>query len=160
MSDPAPERKSLRQMSDEEIVQAFDQLVEAWLAREDAMERREAFDHDYRPPEQPALTIESTEALIEYNRQKWRYEQKREVIENRYTEHDATYSAAAHVVGTLLPAAHTLLHTYRGDHPDLQDGEYTIEHGVTEAPQGVRGQPQPPRIIVRSLRSRRTRPSS
>jgi hypothetical protein len=44
MSEPAPEQKSVRQMSDEEIVQTFDRLVEAWESREDTRARREAFD--------------------------------------------------------------------------------------------------------------------
>src|SRR5215207_1994165 len=151
MSDPASERKSVRTMSDEEILKTFDQLVETWEARENAREQRETFDRDYRPPEDPAATIESTESLIEYNQQKWRYEQKREEIENRYAQHDANYSATSDVVRSLLPAGHTLLHTYRGDHPELQGGEYSIEHGVTE--HGVTET-----IIVRSRRQ--TRPSS
>jgi hypothetical protein len=157
MSDPASERKSVREMSDEEILKTFDQLVEAWEGWDAAREQRETFDRDYRPPEDPAATIESTEALIEYNRQKWRYEQKREEVENRYAEHEANYNATSEVVRSLLPAGHTLLHTYRGYHPERQGAEYTIEHeGTGVVSPGVRDQSRPTRIIVRNVKMRPT----
>lgn len=155
MSEPAPEQKSVRQMSDEEIVQTFDRLVEAWESREDTRARREAFDREYRPPEQPAPTIESTEALIVYNRQKWRYEQKREELENRYAEHDANYSTSSEIVRLLLPSGHTLVHAYRGDHPEFRGAEYIIQHEVTIP--GVPGTSGGTEIIVHS---RQTRPLS
>ena len=62
MSDPMPVSKSVRQMSDEEIVKTFDQLVEAWDDLEAAREQLKAFDRDYLPPEPPATVIRSTEA--------------------------------------------------------------------------------------------------
>jgi Ribonuclease G/E len=155
MSEPAPEQKSVRQMSDEEIVQTFDRLVEAWEGREDTRARREAFDREYRSPERPAPTIESTEALIVYNRQKWRYEQKREELEDLYAEHDANYSTSSEIVRLLLPSGHTLVHAYRGDHPEFQGAEHIIQHEATTpgAPDTSGGT----EIIVRS---RRTRPLS
>jgi hypothetical protein len=157
MSDPVPGRENVRQLSDEEIIKTFDRLVEAWDSLVEAREKREMFNLDYRPPEDPAVTIESTEAMIEYNRQKWRYEQKREEIENRHAQHEEHYRTTSEIVRSLLPVGHTLVHTYRGDHPERQGDEYTIEHGVAETTPGVQGQPPSARVIVRS---RRSRPSS
>ncbi len=146
MSDPMPVSKSVRQMSDEEILKTFDQLVEAWDGREAEREQLKAFDRDYLPPEPPATVIRSTESLIEYTRQRWRYEQKREEIDNRIADHYTNYNTTAERVRFLLPPGHTLLHTYRGDQEDLQGSEFTIEHEKTVSPT---------RIVVRS---RWTRP--
>ena len=145
MSDPMPMSKSVRQMSDEEIVKTFDQLVEAWEGREAEREQLKAFDRDYLRPEPPATVIRSTESLIEYTRQRWRYEQKREVIDNRIADHYANYNTTSERVRFLLPPGHTLLHTYRGDQEDLQGSEFTIEHEKTVSPT---------RIVVRSSRTR------
>jgi Ribonuclease G/E len=146
VSDPMPVSKSVRQMSDEEIVKTFDQLVEAWEGREAERGQLKAFDRDYLPPEPPATVIRSTESLIEYTRQRWRYEQKREEIDNRIADHYANYNTTSERVRFLLPPGHTLLHTYRGDQEDLQGSEFTIEHEKTVSPT---------RIVVRS---RWTRP--
>ena len=83
--------------------------------REAAREQLKAFNRDYLPPEPPATVIRSIESLIEYTRQKWRYEQKREEIDNRIADHDANYNTTSERVRFLLPPGHTLLHTYRGD---------------------------------------------
>src|SRR5215212_10477250 len=152
-----PVSKSVRQMSDEEIVKTFDQLVEAWEGLEAAREQLKAFNRDYLPPEPPATVIRSTESLIEYTRQKWRYEQKREEIDNRIADHDANYNTTSERVRFLLPPGHTLVHTYRGDHPERQGAEYTIEHeGTGVVPPGVRDQSRPTRIIVRNFKMRPT----
>jgi hypothetical protein len=146
VSDPMPVSKSVRQMSDEEIVKTFDQLVEAWDGREAERGQLKAFDRDYLPPEPPATVIRSTESLIEYTRQRWRYEQKREEIDNRIADHYTNYNTTSERARLLLPPGHTLLHTYRGDQEDLKGSEFTIEHEKTVSPT---------RIVVRS---RWTRP--
>ena len=149
MSESVPDLKSVRQLSDEEIEQTFDRLVEAWEGREQTRAELEAFNREYQPPEQHALKIESTKDLIEYNRQKWRYEQKREELEDRYKEHDANYNTTAETAKLLLPRGHILVHTYRGDHPELRGAQCTLEHATIHGSQKV---PAPSQIIVLSCR--------
>ncbi len=78
------------------------------------------------PP--PVDVTESIESLIEYDRQKRRYEERLESINAKLEERNAAFQAKASIVRLLLPEGHILRHGYQGDRPELQGKFYAISH--------------------------------
>lgn len=128
MTERRLDEQSVREMPDEEIKRLFDDLVEAWEDRNRAKEERTDFERTYSPPELPAPVIESVESLIEYNRQMWRYEERKQQVDNQYREHETNFNNLAGAVRFILPEGRTLFHRYGWNRPELQDAEYSIRH--------------------------------
>lgn len=133
----------IRHMSDEDIKRTVDGLVEAWEDHQAALDEHDAFQRNHIEPEPPATVIESVESLIEYDRQKWRYDERLEAINDKLEKHNTELQVKSSMVKLLLPLSHILVHDYRGQRSDLQGNTYAIRH---ELPEGGR---RPPTYAIR-----------
>ncbi len=140
----------IRQMSDEDIKGIFDELIEAWEGRAEVVQERAAFNQKYFLPEPPVSPMESVEALMEYNRQKWRYEDRKKDIDTRLSAHEENGEALSGVVQRLLPESHSVLHLYGGSQPKLQGAKYEITHTTRFVERGPRA------VRTRIIRVQRT----
>ena len=65
---------------------------------------------------------------MEYNREKWLYEERRAELENRLREREADFAYRSGLVRAILPEHSKLFYTYGGSEPDLQSISYEIRY--------------------------------
>ena len=118
----------VRDKSDEEIKRTLDELIEAWEGCAKVQQERTDFDRNSSPPERPDWVIEGVEPLMEYNREKWRYEERRAELENRLREREEDFAYRSGLVRAILPEHSKLFYTYGGGEPDLQGISYEIRY--------------------------------
>ena len=131
VSDYDNDPMTVRQMSDQSIKKNLDILVEAWEDRRQAQHELGRFLNETRPPDPPSALFESVDALIAFDREKWRYEDRLEDINTRIAEQAARFETRATAVKLLLPIGHSLRHTYQGNRPELEGRTYTLKHEST-----------------------------
>ncbi len=138
MTERRVDEQAIREMSDKDIKGIFDVFIEAWEDRTKVEQELVDFNRKYLLPEPPFALIENVEALMEYNRQKWRYEDRKRDIEARLLTHTKTFEDRSSVVQRLLPENHRVLHAYGGSQPELQGFMYEIKHKTRFVERGPR----------------------
>jgi len=120
-------------MSGHHIIKTFDSLVESWEAREGLRYDLEEYQRTHTEPEPPPTNqFEGLAALINYNEERWRYEQALEDLRGQYARKARRFDEAAQKVKDLLPRDYLVYHTYAGGDRNLRGKNYTVHHTPPE----------------------------
>jgi hypothetical protein len=121
-------RDVVRRWTNDDVVTAFDHLVDRWEESQSARYALENYERSEEKPQPPESPIESVGELINFNRQRWLYEQALEELHEQYEEKARTFNETAQKIKELLPENYVVYHTYGGGNSELQERNYTVGH--------------------------------